>query len=199
MNDARQAMRRPVRIDGQRIALRDLRVADVTQDYVDWMNDPEVVRYTESRFASHDHASVTAFVHSCAESSESILFGIFFKEGDLHLGNIKLGPVNWHHRLADVGVILGRRSSWGKGIATEAIELVCGYAFAGLSLHKLTAGCYASNVGSARAFLKAGFVQEGLRRKHVMDRSVWEDVIELGLINPLTNSLNSDDEVSKNG
>lgn len=190
-------MRQPVRIDGPRIVLRYLRPADVTRDYVDWMNDPEVVRYTESRFSRHDLASVAEFVRSCAESPDSILFGIFLKEGDLHLGNIKLGPVNWHHRLADIGLILGRRSCWGKGIATEAINLLCDHAFGRLSLHKLTAGCYAANAGSAQAFLKAGFVQEGLRREHVMEGSAWQDVIELGRINPLPARINPDGGIPK--
>ena len=45
-----------------------------------------------------------------------------------------------------------KRSAWGKGYATEAIELVTDYAFKKLNLHKLTAGCYQLNEAAIKAF-----------------------------------------------
>jgi RimJ/RimL family protein N-acetyltransferase len=40
---------------------------------------------------------------------------------------------------------------------------------------------YAGNVGSIRAYLRAGFAQEGVRRKHYILAGEPTDVIELGL------------------
>ena len=50
---------------------------------------------------------------------------------------------------------------WGKGYATEAIQLTSEYAFNYLKLLKLNAVCYESNVGSILAFLKASYTIEG--------------------------------------
>jgi RimJ/RimL family protein N-acetyltransferase len=102
----------------------------------------------------------------------------------MHVGNIKLGTINTCHRRADIGIILGIESLWGKGYACEAIEALASYAFGSLRLHKLTAGCYASNTGSLRAFLKAGFVQEGLQKEQCFLENQWEDVALLGMIAP---------------
>lgn len=176
---------RPIWISGEKITLRELHSEDVSEDYVNWMNDFEVVRFTESRFSRHDLSSIKQFVRAFKENQNSVLLGIFSKQEKVHIGNIKLGPINWRHKFADIGLILGRKTFWRQGLATEAITLLCQYAFADLRLHKLTSGCYFSNKGSIRSFQKAGFTQEGLRRKHVASESGWEDVIEFGKINPL--------------
>jgi RimJ/RimL family protein N-acetyltransferase len=169
-----------VTLTGERIILKDLTIEDITQDYVDWMNDPEVVQFTESRFESHTQESIKAFVNKCKKSQVDILFGIFSKSNNLHLGNIKIGPISVYHKIADTGLIIGRKTYWGKGIATEAIQMLCNYAFDVLKIHKITASCYASNRGSKNAFLRAGFEQEGIRVKHARVGGEWVDTIEFG-------------------
>ena len=57
--------------------------------------------------------------------------------------------------------MIGDRFMWGKGYATEAIQLTSEYAFNYLKLLKLNAVCYESNVGSILAFLKASYTIEG--------------------------------------
>ena len=178
-----------VRLPGEQIILRDLRVEDITQDYVDWMNDPTVVQFTESRFQPHTVDSIGSFVEKCRKSPCAILFGIFSKADELHLGNIKLGPINSYHSIADIGLIIGRKSYWGRGVAKEGIILLKNYAFETLNLHKITASCYAPNSGSEKAFLNAGFEVEGTRRLHSKYEGEWVDMTELGCINKKGSSL----------
>ena len=66
-----------------RIILRQLTVDDVTQNYVDWMNDPVVNEYLESRSVTHSMETVIEFVSNMHKSREDILFGIFFGKNDL--------------------------------------------------------------------------------------------------------------------
>lgn len=148
---------------GERIYLRALRPSDVSQRYVNWLNDPEINRYLESRFSSHDLNSTEAFVACVAESDSSVLFGIFKAADDSHVGNIKVGPIEIKHATADIGLMIGERRAWGKGFGSEAIQLVSQWAFDDLGLKKLTAGAYAENVGSIKAFERAGFEIEGRR------------------------------------
>ncbi len=170
-------------LSSAKIFLRNLRPEDVTQAYVDWMSDPEVVQFTESRFSSHTMESIREFVQACHDHQDVLLFGIFDGATECHIGNIKLGPINRRHLLADIGLIIGRRNFWGKGIATEAISLLRDYAFSEIGLHKLTAGCYSTNLGSAKAFEKAGFSLEGRRPKHSKAGNDWVDVLEFGCVN----------------
>jgi RimJ/RimL family protein N-acetyltransferase len=154
---------KPRRIEGPRLVLRDLTVDDVTSRYVAWMNDPEVNRYTESRFTTHTIESVRDFVAATAADPANVFLAIERKDDGRHIGNIKLGPIHPYHRSGDIGLLIGEKDAWGHGFATEAIGVLKNYAFAELGLAKLTAGCYANNPGSLKAFLKAGFSTEGKR------------------------------------
>lgn len=161
------------------VELFGLQPDDVTDEYVAWLNDPAVNRYLESRFVRHTPESTRRFVQTVVESDDSIVFGIRYAAEGRHVGNIKLGPVDRHHRRAEIGLLIGDRSIWGRGIASGAIELVTRYAFDSLGLFKVTAGCYASNVGSRRAFEKAGFVVEAIRKRHFLLDGAPEDAVLL--------------------
>jgi ribosomal-protein-alanine N-acetyltransferase len=162
-----------------RVALRLLRPDEVTDAYVDWLNDPEINRYLESRFQPQDRASVTAFVAAMLASDRNLLLAITDPANGRHVGNIKLGPIDRPHGLADIGIIIGDRAAWGRGLGTAAIECVVAIARDELGLRKLTAGCYASNRASARAFEKAGFHVDAIRRDHLNLDGRFEDHILL--------------------
>src|SRR5262249_39270580 len=114
---------------------------------------------------------------------DNVFLAIILKEGDRHIGNIKLGPIQWIHRFADIGLLIGEKDCWGRGYATEAIRLVTDYAFCELNLHKLAAGCYDLNQGSIKAFQKVGFIVEGVRKQRFYYRKSYIDEILLGLVN----------------
>lgn len=141
----------------------------VSDAYVGWLNDPEIGRYLESRYATHSLVGTRAFVADMLTSDRNLLLGIRSKALDgRHVGNIKLGPVDPRHRTAEVGLLIGDRAAWGRGIATHAIGRVVDIAGYELGLRKVTAGCYAANGGSERAFVRAGFAIEGRRPAQVI-------------------------------
>jgi RimJ/RimL family protein N-acetyltransferase len=172
------------RLEGPRIYLRRLTPADVSPEYLGWMNDPDTGRYLESRFSRHDLRSLTNFVAGMAADPLNFLAGIFLKDSGRHIGNIKLGPVDPLHRRAVIGLLIGEQACWGKGFATEAISLITQFAFEEVGLHRVTAGAYAGNVGSVRAFEKAGWQQEARLPSHWRCDEGYQDGILLGCINP---------------
>ena len=171
-------------LEGERLYLREVRPSDVSESYYRWMNDPEVTRHLESRFYPNSLEALREYVAGKTGDRDNVFLAIVLKEGDRHIGNIKLGPINWIHRFADVGLLLGEKDCWGKGYATEAIRLVVDYAFSKLNLHKLTAGCYDLNQGSIKAFQKAGFVVEGVRKQHYFCDAAYIDAVLLGMLRP---------------
>lgn len=170
------------KIDGGRIFLRPITVSDVDGPYHRWMNDPEVTRFLEARFSKNDKPSMRKFVQDALTNPDILFLAIMLKDGNRHIGNIKLGPINRHHNHGDVGIIIGEKDCWGRGYATEALKLLSGYAFSKLGLHKLTAGCYANNAGSEKAFLAAGFVQEGVRKGQYLCDGKYVDALIFGKV-----------------
>ena len=166
---------------GRQVHLRPLGPEDVTERYVAWLNDPRVNRFLETRHSEQTLASVRDFIERVGGRDDEWLFAICLNADDRHVGNIKLGPVKAHHRVADISLFIGDADCWGRGYAAEAIALLSAYALQSLGLDKISAGMYASNEASLRAFLKAGYREEGRRRKHYLLDGKPEDVIELGL------------------
>ncbi|MFW5500400.1 MULTISPECIES: GNAT family N-acetyltransferase [unclassified Maridesulfovibrio] len=171
-------------VNGKNVYLRPISLEDVSANYVNWMNDPQINQYLESRFSEQTLESIRDFVQSMIDSPENILFAICEKDSGRHVGNIKMGPLNSIHSYAEIGLLIGEKQCWGKGYGSEAIGLVLEYAFKNLNIHRLTAGAYANNLGSIKAFEKNGFIIEGTYRNHVLHNGVFVDCIRMGIINP---------------
>lgn len=152
----------------ERLFFRPLGLDDVTEKYVNWLNDPEVNRYLEIRFARHTLESCSTFVEETNADPKSHFFGIFEKSTNLHIGNIKVGFINSHYSSGQLSLFLGDKAYWGKGFATEAILAVTNWAFKELALARIEAGCCDENTASLRAFLKAGYTVEGYFRKNTV-------------------------------
>jgi RimJ/RimL family protein N-acetyltransferase len=151
-------------LGGERLYLRAVQPSDATERYVGWLNDHAVMRFMETPAGGHTVDGLRSYISAMQAKPDTLFLAIVVREGDRHIGNIKLGPVDRRHGTADVALMLGDRACWGRGYATEAIGLVSDHAFGRLGVRKLTAGCYSGNVGSLRAFEKAGYHVEGVRR-----------------------------------
>jgi RimJ/RimL family protein N-acetyltransferase len=167
------------RLTGRGVFLRKLRLEDASERYVGWLNDPAVNRFLESRFTHWTLESVRDYIRAKQNAREHF-FAICDVAGENHVGNIKLGPIDPHHRCADVSLFIGDTAHWGRGAGSEAIALVTSLAFDQLDLLKLQAGAYLANIGCIRAFERCGFSREGLLKERVLSNGVPDDVVMLG-------------------
>jgi [ribosomal protein S5]-alanine N-acetyltransferase len=167
------------------IVLRTLELGDATPSYLGWLSDPVINAFLEVRFSLPVSVDDLAkFIEETNASLHTLILGIFLYESYTHIGNIKLGPIDWNHKVGDIGFLLGEKNHWGKGYASKAISMLADYAFTELGLAKLTAGCYAENEGSRRALLKAGFVEEGRRKSQWLVGHSRQDGVLMGRTSP---------------
>lgn len=168
------------------IYLRTLYPTDIDENYLSWVNDYDVIKFLELRFNTPKSVNaLISYVISCNQSEDVLLAGIFLKNTNSHIGNIKLGPINIYHQLAEVGLMLGDKNQWGKGYGSTAISMLSFYAFNHLCLHKLTAGCYEINYGSKKAFINSGYTEEGCRLSQCVSEGKRIDLVLFGKINPI--------------
>ena len=158
--------------------LRILKKEDVSDDYILWLNDFEVTKYTQQQFDSHKKLDVENFIEEKFNSKLDLLFGIYLDRK--HIGNIKLGPINWEHLTAEVSYFIGEKSFVGKGIATAAVKRVVNFAFYDLNLKKVNASYYENNIGSAKVLEKCGFLIEGVKRSEFIFNGVRINSILVG-------------------
>lgn len=150
-------------LKGQNIILRMVEFDDCNSKYLCWLNDKEVNQYLETRWSEQSIDTIKDFVKSIRDSYHSYLFAIIYQ--NKHIGNIKIGPIHPIYKFADISFFIGEKSTWGKGIATEAIRLISDFAFNILGLNRIQAGAFEQNIGSQKALENNGFQKEATFRK----------------------------------
>jgi RimJ/RimL family protein N-acetyltransferase len=168
-------------LKSSRLTLRALKATDINNTYLEWLNNPYVNRYLETRHCPQSLESLNSYWQAHRDDHSSPWFAICLAADGRHIGNIKLGPINWIHRRADLSLFIGEVKCWGKGYASEAIATVRDWAFYELDLQKLNAGVYVGNIASRRAFEKCGFELEGTMRQEVVSEGERIDTWRLGL------------------
>ena len=173
-------------IEGNNIYLDEMKFSFIGKTYLSWMNDKTVNQFLESSFQRWTIIKLKQYISEITIDLHNLFLAIVLKNGNKHIGNIKIGPINTFHKFADLGLVIGDKSEWGKGYGTEAINLATDYAFQKLKLHKMSAGVYANNIASYKAFIKAGYAKIGIMKKHRLYKGKYVDEIIVEKINDKT-------------
>jgi ribosomal-protein-alanine N-acetyltransferase len=91
------------------------------------------------------------------------------------VGNCGLHDLDWRHRRAMFGLVIGEPDQWGNGYGTDVARLVLAYAFRELGLEKVTSCVILPNEASRRLHLTAGYQECGMFRRHLWFRGQWHD------------------------
>lgn len=169
-----------IQIDGNVFTLRTLTAKNMSPKYPEWLNDPIINRYLESRHRVHTLESCTEYLKTFDQKS-SFLFGIFEKNSNLHIGNVTI-YLHAQHSTTSFGYIIGEKEFWGTQAATEAIFLLIEYCFQQLKSAKVWGACYSPNLASVFNFIKFGFKKEGHFKKHFVEGGNRVDTLYYGLL-----------------
>lgn len=156
-----------------RIRLRAPALEDLAT-FTRWFADPEVTRYLLRRYPPSP-AQELGWFEGMATSEKDLIWAVAIESGELPVGVIGLHRIDWQHRHAWIEIVLGERSAWGKGYATEAMRLVTDHAFQELGLEKVLASVYRGNERSIRMAETLGYRQCGLLRRNAFFAGEWHD------------------------
>ena len=153
--------------------------------YIEWLRDVDVVKYIgrEEYLLPVQFDQVNDYVRGLWNDSTCAFFALYRKDQDSFIGTAKVafgGEAGLRARIADLGIMIGDKASWGKGFAGDAIMAMSQYAFDVLGARKLSAGAVDGNIAVIRAFRKAGFVEEGRLRQKVFVGGDYRDHVLLG-------------------
>lgn len=169
-------------LSGERLYLRPLEISDLEVCQV-WINDPEIRPYLSRSFPT-DRMAQQAWIEGQDRGAcrADIALALVLRDGDRHIGNMGLHKIDWVHRSADTGTLIGEKDCWGQGYGTEAKRLMLEYAFNVLGLNRLSSRVLASNPRSLACQLRCGYVEEGRIRQAMFKDGQWIDEILLGLL-----------------
>jgi RimJ/RimL family protein N-acetyltransferase len=146
--------------ESERLLLKELEEEHIDDRYLSWFRDEKVTKFLEAKNLTKQ--SVIDHFRYGKETNTYYMYAIISKDSSKHIGNLKVGPIEWKHRISDLVTVIGDRDYWGKGLATEAIKMGNRIAFDIHDLRKLSAGIYSDNVASIKCYLKAGWIVEAV-------------------------------------
>jgi RimJ/RimL family protein N-acetyltransferase len=142
-----------------------------------------VARHLRDRFP-HPYTRAHAFAfltHAAASDTPTNLAIVVEEEAVGGIGYVRGSDVERYS--AEVGYWLGEEL-WGRGIATEALQMLTQHLFSGEQLLRLFALPLADNAGSIRVLEKAGYAREGLLRASCVKYGERRDQLLYARINP---------------
>lgn len=157
---------------GSLVTLRPADDADPPR-FVPWFADMEVTRYLGGRMAVALYQEVDYFKR-VGESKNDVAWVL--EVAGTAVGATGIHRIDWPNAHGTTGIVIGERSLWGRGIASEAMALRTRYAFRELNLQKLMTEVFVENLASRRALEKCGYRTVGVHKRQFFTRGAWHDV-----------------------
>jgi RimJ/RimL family protein N-acetyltransferase len=101
---------------------------------------------------------------------------------DTLIGFVVLFNIKWSNQSAEMAIGIGVPEFRGKGYGGDALRLILNYAFNELNLHRVELTVIAYNTGAIRAYERAGFVREGVKRQAIQRSGQRFDLIGYGIL-----------------
>lgn len=166
-------------INGNLIVLRPIQLEHVNSTYLAWLHDEEVMQGIATSGYTIDN--LKKYVTEKIADGGTYFYAIHSKVDEKHIGNVKLDFFDEKANVSELGLLIGDKSYWGKGIGFEACKLLIEFGFKTLKLRKIYLAVYESNPGAKKLYEKLGFVLEGTLRKHVLVNGNYYDKYLMGL------------------
>lgn len=173
----------PVRLESERLVLRELR-SDDWRDARAIDTDAEAVHFLSSDLC--DEAATRAYLEKSIAQAKAVprlLFDLAItrRDEDRFIGRVGYRIERPEHREAQIWCAL-RRDAWNGGLALEAGRLVLAHAFEVSRMHRVYGDCDPRNRGSARVMEKLGMHLEGHLRQNWFIKGEWCDSLIYALL-----------------
>ncbi|WP_112240275.1 GNAT family N-acetyltransferase [Kribbella monticola] len=145
-------------------------------------DDPEVGRLTGSHGEIAEERA-RQWMRTRKDQTDRLDLAIVDKATGETVGEAVLNEWDPDNESCNFRILIGPGGQ-GRGLGTEATRLIVGYGIEVLGLHRIELGVYSFNSRARRAYEKAGFVVEGVRRDALRWDGEWFDSIVMSVLAP---------------
>lgn len=164
----------PTGVDSPRLLLERFDASCIGADYLGWLNDPVVTRFSNQRFREHTLESSRRYFDSF-EGTPNGFYAVKLKADGRLIGTMT-AYVATPHLTADMGIMIGDRRCWGGGFGLEAWSSLLTALLEG-GCRKVTGGTLRANVGMCRIMERSGMSLEAVRARQEIVEQREEDVL----------------------
>ncbi len=150
--------------------------------YARWYGDEEVWRLTSWMAEPMRRAAVERLFEDRERSSLDDSFAVHWEGEEEPVGVVSLTNISHANASADLSVIVGDEKDRDKGLGTEAIRILLGYAFEELGLNRVALSVFEFNEAAIHAYEKLGFEREGLLRQALRRDGGFHDAILMSVL-----------------
>lgn len=162
-------------IHDERVTLRLFSESDISEQYLSWLNEPEVVKYSNQRFQTHTAESARDYLHSF-DGTSNLFLAIINNANNEMVGTLTV-YCSVPHKTADIGILIGDKRVWGQGLGLAAWRLAISYVLDTLGYRKVTAGTLKVNQGMVRIMEKSGMRLEAVRARQELVEGQEVDIV----------------------
>lgn len=160
---------------GAKVLLRPFARTDITEQYLAWLRDPRVVRFSNQRLRRHDADTSLAYLASF-EGTDNLFLSVRLLDDDRAIGTMT-AYVARSHETADIGILIGDPAVWRQGLGLDAWGTLLDWLLQAAKLRKLTAGAVAANHGMVSVMAKSGMHHEATRRAQEIVEGQAQDIV----------------------
>ncbi|MEN9488558.1 MAG: hypothetical protein RL494_823 [Bacteroidota bacterium] len=170
-------------LESERLLLRQITPDDVNEIFA-LRSNPETMKYIPRPLATtkDDAMGHIKMIQDKIVSNEGINWAITEKGNPKMIGIIGHYRIRWEHFRSEIGYMLLPEYQ-GKGIITEAIQLLVDYGFNEMKMHSLEAIIDPKNTASARVLEKNNFVKEAHFKENEFYDGKFLDAVVYSLLN----------------
>ena len=152
--------------------------------FVEWLNDPEVRQGLLLHLPLSRADEERWFDDMLQRPAHEHPLTIEVKEGDFWrpVGNCGYHNLDWRCRSVEVGIFIGDKSCWNRGIGTQVMRLMLQHGFQTLNMNRIYLEVYETNPRAIRAYEKAGFVHEGRKRQGMYKDGRYFDILQMSVL-----------------
>lgn len=168
-------------LSGEQVILRRFTPDDL-EVVLAGVNDPQGARLTGTH-GTFDRDQIAAYIQRNLRP-EADRAAFIFADIDTQraIGEVVINEMDSDNHSANIRIAIFDPADWGRGYGTDAMRLMVTYGFETLHLHRIELGVYAFNPRAIRAYEKAGFRREGVRREALYWEGEYHDMIIMSVL-----------------
>ena len=143
----------------------------ITPTYISWLNNSELMKYSEQRHKTHNYETCKEYLKSCLQNKDILFYAIINNQNSEHVGNIN-AYIDPYNKTADIGILIGKG---GKGFGFLAWKKMISV-LKEKKIRKITGGTAALNIPMIKIFKKSGMNFEFSMKDHLIIDNKFVDI-----------------------
>jgi RimJ/RimL family protein N-acetyltransferase len=152
------------------IMIRDIKKEDAASLFTWWV-DKELNKYDPRPLPSNSEELLKECISFCKRFDTEIIndnekarrykYFIIADKNDYPIGAVNFFSIDMEKRQGEMGVLIGDKRYWRKGIASKAVNAAVEYIFNNMSIDRIYIETGENNLPAIKLFTKTGFVRCG--------------------------------------